>query len=77
MDSRQAGSLARPRNQAWICNLLATSIGIFSRDQTDNVMKSLGSALKKPALNLEELNLKYEGEKPAKYAYRARVPGAG
>jgi hypothetical protein len=22
----------------------------------------------KPALNLEELNLKYEGEKPAKYA---------
>ena len=29
----------------------------------------------KPALNLEELNLKYEGNKPAKYAYRARVPG--
>ncbi len=29
----------------------------------------------KPALNLEELNLKYEGEKRAKYAYRARVPG--
>ena len=29
----------------------------------------------KPALNLEELNLKYEGGKPAKYAYRARVPG--
>ena len=29
----------------------------------------------KPALNLEELNLKYEGKKPAKYAYRARVPG--
>lgn len=29
----------------------------------------------KPALNLEELNLKYEGDKPAKFAYRARVPG--
>ena len=29
----------------------------------------------KPALNLEELNLQYEGDKPAKYAYRARVPG--
>ena len=29
----------------------------------------------KPALILEELNLEYEGEKPAKYAYRARVPG--
>ena len=29
----------------------------------------------KPALILEELNLAYEGEKPAKYAYRARVPG--
>jgi hypothetical protein len=29
----------------------------------------------KPALNLEELNLKYEGNKPARYAYRARVPG--
>ena len=29
----------------------------------------------KPALNLEELNLKYEGKKPAKHAYRARVPG--
>jgi hypothetical protein len=29
----------------------------------------------KPALILEELNLKYEGEKPEKYAYRARVPG--
>jgi hypothetical protein len=28
-----------------------------------------------PALNLEELNLKYEGKKPAKHAYRARVPG--
>ena len=29
----------------------------------------------KPALTLEELNLKYEGEKSAKYAYRARVLG--
>lgn len=29
----------------------------------------------KPVLNLEELNLKYEVEKSAKYAYRARVPG--
>jgi hypothetical protein len=29
----------------------------------------------KPALVLEELNLKYEGEKSAKHAYRARVPG--
>jgi hypothetical protein len=29
----------------------------------------------KPVLNLEELNPKYEGEKSAKYAYRARVPG--
>ena len=29
----------------------------------------------KPALILEELNLKYEGEKSAKHAYRARVPG--
>ncbi len=29
----------------------------------------------KPVLTLEELNPKYEGEKPAKYAYRARVPG--
>lgn len=29
----------------------------------------------KPALDLEELNLKYEGDKSAKYAYRARVPG--
>lgn len=29
----------------------------------------------KPALDLEELNLRYEGDKPAKYAYRARVPG--
>ena len=38
-------------------------------------MKNLGRALNKPALNLEELNVKYEGEKPAKYAYRARVPG--
>jgi hypothetical protein len=28
----------------------------------------------KPVLHLEELNVKYEGEKPAKYAYRARVP---
>ena len=29
----------------------------------------------KPALYLEELNLKYEGEKPAKHAYRARIAG--
>jgi hypothetical protein len=29
----------------------------------------------KPALNLEELNLKYENGKPAKYAYRARIAG--
>jgi hypothetical protein len=29
----------------------------------------------KPALNLEELNLKYEGGKPAKHAYRARIAG--
>ena len=29
----------------------------------------------KPALHLEELNLKYEGGKPAKYAYRARIAG--
>ena len=29
----------------------------------------------KPVLHLEELNLKYEGEKPAKYAYRARIAG--
>lgn len=29
----------------------------------------------KPALHLEELNLQYEGEKPARYVYRARVPG--
>jgi hypothetical protein len=29
----------------------------------------------KPALHLEELNLKYEGENPAKHGYRARVPG--
>jgi len=29
----------------------------------------------KPALNLEELNLKYEGNKQAKYGYRARVLG--
>ena len=29
----------------------------------------------KPALNLEELNVKFEDNKPAKYAYRARVPG--
>jgi hypothetical protein len=27
------------------------------------------------ALHLEELNLKYDGEKSAKYGYRARVPG--
>jgi len=29
----------------------------------------------KPVLHLEELNLKYDGKKSAKYAYRARVPG--
>ncbi len=29
----------------------------------------------KPALHLEELNVKYEGDKSAKYAYRSRVPG--
>jgi hypothetical protein len=29
----------------------------------------------KPALNLEELNLRYEGGKPTKHAYRARIPG--
>jgi hypothetical protein len=29
----------------------------------------------KPALHLEELNLKYEGGKPAKHAYRARIAG--
>jgi hypothetical protein len=29
----------------------------------------------KPVLYLEELNLKYEGEQPAKYAYRARIAG--
>lgn len=29
----------------------------------------------KPALNLEELNLEYEGKKPAKHAFRARVQG--
>jgi hypothetical protein len=29
----------------------------------------------KPILHLEELNLKYDGDKPAKYGYRARVPG--
>jgi hypothetical protein len=29
----------------------------------------------KPALNLEELNLTYGDNKPAKYAYRTRVPG--
>jgi hypothetical protein len=29
----------------------------------------------KPALHLEQLNVEYEGGKPAKYAYRARVPG--
>ena len=27
----------------------------------------------KPALHLEELNLKYEGGEPAKHAYRARI----
>ena len=29
----------------------------------------------KPVLHLEELNLKYEGGKPAKHAYRARIAG--
>ena len=29
----------------------------------------------KPPLHLEELNLKYEGGKPAKHAYRARIAG--
>lgn len=29
----------------------------------------------KPVLTLEELNLRYEDDKPAQYAYRARVPG--
>lgn len=29
----------------------------------------------KPALILEELNLKYEDDNSAKHAYRARVPG--
>ena len=29
----------------------------------------------KPVLHLEELNLQYEGEKPAKHAYRARIAG--
>jgi hypothetical protein len=29
----------------------------------------------KPALHLEELNLKYEDGKPAKHAYRARIAG--
>ena len=29
----------------------------------------------KPALNLEELNLQYEDGKPAKHAYRSRIPG--
>ena len=29
----------------------------------------------KPALHLEELNLKYEGGKPAKHACRARIAG--
>lgn len=29
----------------------------------------------KPVLHLEELNLMYQGEKPAKHGYRARVPG--
>ncbi|HWY88891.1 MAG TPA: hypothetical protein VNX28_19415 [Gemmataceae bacterium] len=29
----------------------------------------------KPTLSLEELNLKYDGKKPAKHAYRARIPG--
>jgi hypothetical protein len=46
---------------------------LFSRDEFNNVMKN--PALNKPGLHLEELNLKYEADKPAKYAYRARVPG--
>lgn len=29
----------------------------------------------KPALNLEQLNVTYDGDEAAKYAYRARVPG--
>jgi hypothetical protein len=29
----------------------------------------------KPALHLEELNLRYEGGKLAKHAYRARIAG--
>ena len=29
----------------------------------------------KPVLHLEELNLKYEGGKSAKHAYRARIVG--
>lgn len=29
----------------------------------------------KPVLHLEELNVKYDQEKSAKYGYRARVPG--
>ena len=29
----------------------------------------------KPALKLEELNVRYEDDKPAQYAYRSRVPG--
>lgn len=29
----------------------------------------------KPVLHIEELNVRYEGDHPAKYAYRSRVPG--
>lgn len=29
----------------------------------------------KPVLHLEELNVKFEGEKPAKSAYRSRIAG--
>ena len=31
----------------------------------------------KPVLHLEELNLNYQGEMPAKHGYRAESPGAG
>jgi hypothetical protein len=37
---------------------------------------TLGVAMpEKPIFNLEELNASYEGTQPAKYVYRARVPG--
>lgn len=29
----------------------------------------------KPVLTMEELNVRYEDDKPAYYAYRSRVPG--